>query len=51
MLARYFNTFLAKEMGRNRDSWKLDDYELANLKLDSQYEYVDAILDDFINQV
>lgn len=49
MLARYFNAYLKNELGSNRDIWSLQDYEIANTKLDKMYEYIDAILDDFIN--
>lgn len=49
MLALYFNTYLKNEMGNSREEWTLQDYELANDKLDELYEYVEAVLDDFIN--
>ena len=49
MLARYFNMYLKDEIGRSRDTWRLEDYEIANNKLDELYEYVDALLDDFAN--
>lgn len=49
MLALYFNTYLKNEMGNSREEWTLQDYEIANDKLDELYEYVDAVLDDFIS--
>lgn len=49
MLALYFNTYLKNEMGNSREEWTLQDYELANDKLDELYEYVEVVLDDFIN--
>lgn len=48
MLATYFNTYLKDEMGNARDTWTIEDYEIANTKLDGLFEYVDNLLDDFI---
>lgn len=45
MLAQYFNAYLKNELGNSRDEWTIDDYVLANAKLDELTEFVDAILD------
>jgi len=48
-LAIYFNHFLNQEIGTNRSSWSLDDYEIANQKLPEIVEYVEKVLEDFLN--
>lgn len=44
MLAVYFNTYLKYEMGKSREEWSIDDYKLANQKLDTMYNYIDTSL-------
>lgn len=48
MLALYFNAYLKNELGSSRETWSIDDYKLANNKLDELFEYVDTIIGDFI---
>ena len=49
MLAVYFSTYLKIEIGRARDEWSIDDYEIAYEKLPQIEEYVVKILDDYFN--
>lgn len=49
MLAIYFNTYLKEEIGSNRESWSISDYEIALEKIDGIVEYVEKVLEEFIN--
>ena len=49
MLAVYFSTYLKNEIGRARDNWSIDDYEVAYEKLPQIEEYVVKILEDYFN--
>lgn len=49
MLAVYFSTYLKVEIGRVRNDWSIDDYEIAYEKLPQIEEYVVKILEDYFN--
>ena len=40
LLATYFNSYLKKEIGKNRKEWTIDDYEIAKIKLEMCVEYL-----------
>lgn len=49
MLAVFFNEYLKTEIGIKRDQWTIDDYEIAFEKLPQCVEYVEKVLEDYIN--
>ncbi len=50
MLAIYFEFYLKKSMGVPKSEWKLADYDIANEKLDEAAEYVERIVENFLNK-
>ncbi|PFG13057.1 DEAD/DEAH box helicase [Bacillus sp. es.036] len=50
MLAVYFMTYLKNEIGASKDKWTIDDYDIAYEKLPPMVDYVEKILDDYLNQ-
>jgi hypothetical protein len=49
MLAIYFNQALKVKLNRNKKDWTPEDYERASSIVDSIYEYVDNILESYLN--
>lgn len=49
MLAVYFETYLKNTMGIPKSEWKLPDYDIANEKLDEAIEYVEKVIESFMN--
>ncbi|MBV4441272.1 DEAD/DEAH box helicase [Clostridium tyrobutyricum] len=49
MLAVYFSSYLNNEIGYKRDSWTIDDYNIAYDKLPQCIEYVKNVLADYLN--
>jgi superfamily II DNA or RNA helicase len=49
MLAVYFEFYLKNTMGLPKSEWKLSDYDIANEKLDEAAEYVERIVESFLN--
>ncbi|AGF59433.1 superfamily II DNA or RNA helicase [Clostridium saccharoperbutylacetonicum] len=49
MLAVYFETYLKNTMGIPKSEWKLSDYDIANEKLDEVVEYVEKVIESFMN--
>jgi len=50
MLAIYLNTYLKNELGKKKDEWTIDDYDVANDKLKQIVEYVEQILTEYKKQ-
>ena len=50
MLAVYFTNYLNFEIGSKRAAWTIDDYETAHEKLPEVVEYVEKILEDYLNR-
>ncbi len=49
LLAIYFTNYLNLEIGAKRARWTIDDYDIANDKLPEIVEYVQKIIEDFLN--
>lgn len=49
MLAIYFNDYLRKEIGKGRSDWDIEDYERAVNMLPKIQEYVENVLDTYLN--
>lgn len=49
MLAVYFTNYLKNEIGKNKKHWKNSDYDIAYEKLDGAVEYVQNVLDNYVN--
>lgn len=47
MLAVYFNAYLKSNVGSSREDWTIDDYDIAEEKLDKCVEYIRLKLEDF----
>jgi len=51
MLAVYFNSYLKNELGLSREKWNISDYEIAKEKLEIQVEYVEKIVELYLNKI
>lgn len=49
MLAIYFNHALKVKLNRSKKDWTPEDYEKASSIVDSIYEYVDKVLESYLN--
>lgn len=47
MLAMYFNAYLKSELGKAKESWSIDDYDIAFNKLEQSVEYMKQILTEY----
>lgn len=47
MLAMYFNAYLKKELGKPRENWSIDDYDIAFNRLEQSVEYMKQILTEY----
>lgn len=50
MLAMYFNCYLKSELGKKKQDWTIDDYDIAYKKLSIGVDYVSRILQEFIEE-
>ncbi|MFZ5945658.1 MAG: DEAD/DEAH box helicase [Bacillota bacterium] len=49
MLAVYFIQYLNNEIGTKKEYWTIDDYDIAFAKLPQCVEYVEKVIEDYLN--